>query len=319
MELQLNQICKSYRETPVLRDVTVRFKDRDFTAVLGPSGCGKTTLLRILAGLEQPDSGEIFFDGNCVFSAREKVDLPPHRRGIGMVFQDFALWPHMTVFENVAFPLRAAGKKQNLREKVLATLSKVQLSGLESRYPQELSGGQQQRVSIARAIVGSPGLLLFDEPFSSLDAKLREKMRVELLRLVRELHTTTVFVTHDQAEAMSMADRLVILQKGRVLQSGTPEEVYHHPAGPFVAGFFGSCNILPDGKHILRPEQVQLKEPGQGLLNGTVQACLYLGERYEFRVLVGSTPWRLYGRQKKSAGDTAGLAFAPADAVPISK
>ena len=319
MEIQLQQIRKSFGETPVLKDVTVRFQDLRFTAILGPSGCGKTTLLRVLAGLEKPDAGEISFNGACVFSSRQGIDLPPYRRGIGMVFQDFALWPHMTVFENVAFPLRAAGRNGEIRTKVPEALARVRLSGLEKRYPQELSGGQQQRVSIARAIVGSPGLLLFDEPFSSLDAKLREEMRVELLELVKELHTTTVFVTHDQAEAMSMADSLLVLQSGRVLQSGTPEELYHSPSNRFVADFFGNCNCLPDGRHILRPEQARAENPGSGELEGVVQTCLYMGERYELHVKVGDALWRLYSLQKRQAGESVGISFAREDVIQISE
>lgn len=319
MEIQLRQIRKLFGNTPVLKDVSVQFQDLRFTAILGPSGCGKTTLLRVLAGLEKPNDGEILFNDTCVFSSRQGIDLPPYRRDIGMVFQDFALWPHMTVFENVAFPLRAAGRKGEIREKVPAALARVRLSGLEDRYPQELSGGQQQRVSIARAIVGSPGLLLFDEPFSSLDAKLREEMRVELLELVKELHTTTVFVTHDQAEAMSMADSLLVLQNGKVLQSGTPEELYHQPANRFVADFFGSCNFLPDGRHILRPEQTRAESSGEGDLEGIVQTCLYLGERYELHVKVGDLLWRLYSRQKRQTGESVGISFARKDVIQISE
>ncbi|MFT8889500.1 MAG: ABC transporter ATP-binding protein [Ethanoligenens sp.] len=317
MEIQMKHICKAFSGTPVLQDVTVGFQNLHFTAILGPSGCGKTTLLRTLAGLEAPDTGEIVFDTACVFSSQKKTDVPPHRRGVGMVFQDFALWPHMTVFENAAFPLRAARQNRQVREKVFAALSMVQLSGMEDRYPQALSGGQQQRVAIARAIVGNPNLLLFDEPFSSLDAKLREEMRVELLKLVSGLRITTVFVTHDQNEAMSMADRLIVLQGGRVLQAGTPEELYRRPSGRFVADFFGRCNLLPDQAHMLRPEQVQVVKPAEAKINGVVQACLYLGERYELRVRIGDVEWRLFSLQKYMIGETVGLAFAEKDIVSI--
>ncbi|MFT8872568.1 MAG: ABC transporter ATP-binding protein [Sporolactobacillus sp.] len=317
MDIGIKHVDKMFADTPVLTDVTVNIQHLQLTAILGPSGCGKTTLLRVLAGLERPDNGEIMFDQTCMYSSERGIDIPLHRRAVGMVFQDFALWPHMSVFENTAFPLRAARQKKNVRERVLAALAKVQLSGLEQRYPQELSGGQQQRVAIARAIIGKPDLLLFDEPFSSLDARLRDDMRIELIRLISDLHMTTVFVTHDQSEAMSMADQLIILQNGRVLQTGTPEAIYRHPADHFVANFLGYCNVLPDRTHMLHPEQVMTAELAQAKVAGTVRACLYLGERYELRVWIETGEWRLFSLRQYAVGETIGLTFREQDKIPI--
>ena len=192
-------------------------KQGEFTTLLGPSGCGKTTLLRMIAGLEEPDKGEIYFGDQCMYSAK-KIKTSPHERNIGMVFQDFALWPHMTVFENVAFGLRATKQTNHLREKVEDAIKRVRLQGMEKRYPHELSGGQQQRVAFARAIVTKPHFILFDEPLSALDAILREEMRIELMDIVHSIGLTALYVTHDQIEAMSMSDQIIVMKQGEVLQ-----------------------------------------------------------------------------------------------------
>jgi iron(III) transport system ATP-binding protein len=215
--------------------------------LLGPSGCGKTTTLRSIAGLEKPTSGEIIVGGRVLYSSDRKVFIAPNQRDMGMVFQSYAIWPHMNVFENAAFPLRV-GKmkysKKQLEDKVLRALHAVALDGLESREATKLSGGQQQRLALARALVMEPQLLLLDEPLSNLDAKLRERMRFELKRLQRELGITTIYVTHDQGEALALSNEIAVMKSGQIMQLGTPREIYEHPANEFVADFIGTTNFL---------------------------------------------------------------------------
>jgi len=219
----------------------------EFFTLLGPSGCGKTTTLRCIAGLERPEGGEIELAGVLVFAGTGRVHVPPHRRDIGMVFQSYAIWPHMTVFENVAFPLQVGPRRvpaATVRERVRQTLAAVRLDGLERRPAVNLSGGQQQRLALARALVRQPKLLLLDEPLSNLDAKLREQMRWELRELQRTLGITMLYVTHDQVEALSMSDRVAVMHQGQIVQVGAPREIYERPGTPFVADFVGSTNLL---------------------------------------------------------------------------
>ena len=292
-EIRLENISKSFGRKMVLQPMTLTLADGAFTTLLGPSGCGKATLLRMLAGLETPDSGEIYFDDTCVFSQAQGINLPPERRALGFVFQDFALWPHMTVFENVAFGLRASGRTANLKERVSAALKAVQLGGFEGRYPQQLSGGQQQRVAFARAIVIEPKCILFDEPLSALDALLREEMRAELKALTARLGITAVFVTHDQIEAMSMSDKIAVLNGGRVEQYDTPENVYAHPASAFVARFVGASNWL-DQAHMFRPERASLRAaPGAQEFIATVCGTQFLGGAWQLLLRCESEDWRM--------------------------
>ncbi len=219
-----------------------------FFTLLGPSGCGKTTTLRCIAGLEQPDEGEIELSGVAVYSSHRRVFVPPNRRDIGMVFQSYAIWPHMTVYDNIAFPLRAGRVRPSepeVRRRVREALVTARLGGLERRPATNLSGGQQQRLALARALVREPKLLLLDEPLSNLDAKLREQMRLELRALHRELRITTVYVTHDQMEALAMSNIVAVMHEGSIRQIGTPREIYERPADRFVANFIGSTNLLP--------------------------------------------------------------------------
>ena len=218
----------------------------DFVTLLGPSGCGKTTTLRCLAGLERPDAGEVFIDGECVAAPARGIWVAPEKRQIGMVFQSYAVWPHLTVFDNVAYGLRVRGIGRDERAaRVHEALDLVGLKGFAERFATQLSGGQQQRVSLARALVYNPRVILFDEPLSNLDAKLREQMRFELTRLQQQLGITAVYVTHDQSEALVMSDTIIVMHHGHILQQGTPETIYAEPANRFVADFIGVTNLLP--------------------------------------------------------------------------
>jgi len=271
--------------------------------LLGPSGCGKTTALRIIAGLEAPTRGRVFIRDEDV------THLPAAQRHVTMVFQAYALFPHLTVFENVAFGLRLAGRPASeVRRRVEETLSLVGLDGTEERYPGRLSGGQQQRVALARALIMEPSVILFDEPLSNLDAKLRKHVRAEIRELQQRLGITAVYVTHDQEEALSLSDTIVVMDSGRVAQVGTPEELYRHPDSRFVADFIGEANLLPatcrggevvvggyrfgyrqeeapdgDGTLLVRPEAVRIGTAGEGL-RGTIRTAAYLGSHIEYRV-----------------------------------
>ena len=242
MYFSMQDIDKSFAGRQILRGVTIKAQRGQFVALLGPSGCGKTTLLNAIAGLIPIDGGQIRI-GDRLYSAPDHT-LAPEKRNIGMVFQDFALWPHMTVYDNVAFGLRIAKMPaKEARERVHHVLSIVHMNGKEQHYPHQLSGGQKQRVAIARALAPAPSIVLMDEPLSSLDAALREEMRWELLNIVRTADTTTIYVTHDQVEALTMADHIVLLRDGSVEQQGSPPTIYCQPATPFVASFFGANTL----------------------------------------------------------------------------
>jgi iron(III) transport system ATP-binding protein len=247
----IRNLTMTYRtahgEHQAVKGVSLEIKQGQFYTLLGPSGCGKTTILRCVAGLEHPDSGEIVIGGRTVYSSDNRTWVPPHDRNIGMVFQSYAIWPHMTVFENVAFPLRHKKPKPNraeIKDRVAKALALVHLSGLEDRPAPYLSGGQQQRLALARALVSEPRVLLLDEPLSNLDAKLREEMRLEIRQVVERLGVTTLFVTHEQIEALTMSDVMAVMNDGRIIQEGSPNEIYAKPKGAFVADFIGRSNFL---------------------------------------------------------------------------
>jgi iron(III) transport system ATP-binding protein len=309
------------------QDITFEVPQGQFFTLLGPSGCGKTTTLRSIAGLERPRAGEISVDGRAVYSSSRKIFVAPNRRGFGMVFQSYAIWPHMNVFQNAAFPLEVGHRRfssREIRDKVLRVLTAVQLDAFADREATKLSGGQQQRLALARALVMEPKLLLLDEPLSNLDAKLRELMRFELKRLQRELRITTVYVTHDQSEALALSHSIAVMNEGRIQQMGTPREIYDRPRNRFVADFVGSTNFLDgtvlapgtqaghfrvrteigdidvlsddalrsDDRVVLsvRPEDVDLAEtraPGDNVLEARVDQKVFLGECVDFQVKLG--------------------------------
>jgi iron(III) transport system ATP-binding protein len=242
-QIRLSNLVKRFDRTEAVAGVSLTVESGQALALLGPSGCGKTTTLKCIAGLEDPTSGEIHLDGRLV--AGPNVSLPPEKREVGMVFQSYALWPHMTVFGNVAYPLEVRGvHRAEVRDKVHATLELVGLSGFGDRLPAQLSGGQQQRVALARGVVARPNILLFDEPLSNLDAKLRVHMRGELKTILSQLGVTAVYVTHDRTEAMAICDLIVLMNDGRIVQQGTPEELFAHPVNHFAADFMGGGNFL---------------------------------------------------------------------------
>ena len=314
MEIKLVHVTKSFGAKQVIQPTSFVIQSGSLTTLLGPSGCGKTTLLRMIAGLETPDSGEIWFENRCVFSSEKKINIPPEKRGLGFVFQDFALWPHMTVFENVAFGLRAAGKTDKLDEKVKNALHAVQLDDFAQRYPHQLSGGQQQRVAFARAIVIEPACILFDEPLSALDALLREEMRSELRTLITKLGITGVFVTHDQIEAMSMSDAIAVCHAGKIEQYDTPEKIYSHPATEFVARFVGSSNWL-DQNHLFRPEQAQTVPTEQAeKYDADVTAVQFLGSSYQLQLNHNGQDWTYISPRRVSVGEKISL-YLPRSAI----
>jgi putative spermidine/putrescine transport system ATP-binding protein len=304
-QLKLTNITKRYGGFSAVDDMTLDVRDGEFIVFLGPSGCGKTTTLRMIAGFIEPT------DGRIRIGDRDLTSIPPYRRNLGVVFQNYAIFPHLTVFENVAFGLRRRRlPKDEIEAKTTAALERVQLDHLKDRLPKQLSGGQQQRVAIARALAIEPDVLLLDEPLSNLDAKLRQDVRHQIHRLQRDLGITTIMVTHDQEEALSLGDRLVVMNKGKVQQIGTPSELYEAPANAFVADFIGRANILRGqgvggngfktlsgldilcrnqtagaDAVVLRPEAISLSgTAGPGTVAGTVEDVTYLGSICEYRI-----------------------------------
>ena len=243
--ITIQQIGKSYGGVVALHDISFSIAPGEFVTLLGPSGCGKTTTLRAIAGLERPDSGWIFIEGQEVFSSANGTFVPPEKRGLGMVFQSYAIWPHMTVFQNVAYGLIARKmRRSDIAVRVEKALEMVSLAGLGERPATKLSGGQQQRVALARSLVGEPRVLLLDEPLSNLDAKLRERMRLELKQLQRRIGVTTIYVTHDQAEALALSDRIIVMEAGRIVQQGDGKDIYRNPNCRFVVDFVGQANLV---------------------------------------------------------------------------
>lgn len=319
MNIYLKAVTKQFNHQEIIKSTSLDIQSGQFTTLLGPSGCGKTTLLRMIAGLETADQGEIYFDQRCVYSASRHINVPPERRGLGFVFQDFALWPHLTVFENVAFGLRAQHRRQQLREQVLQVLQTVRLEDCASRYPQQLSGGQQQRVAFARALVTQPTCVLFDEPLSALDAKLRDTMRLELKAMVSRLGITAVFVTHDQTEAMSMSDWIAVMSEGQIEQFDRPEVIYHAPLTPFTARFVGLSNWIDDC-HMFRPENASLQPLAEARsFEITVLSSQFLGSTYQISAAFGSYNWSLFNDCSLQAGQTCSVYIKPQHIIQLGK
>ncbi len=315
--IELSHVSKKFGDVEILKDFSDKFLDGEFITLLGPSGCGKTTMLRMIAGFEKPSTGEISIDGTVV--SGNGVFVPPEKRGIGMVFQSYAVWPHMNVFDNVAYPLKIQRRpKQEIQEKVEQVLKIVHMSQYTKRMPSELSGGQQQRVALGRALVAEPKVLLLDEPLSNLDAKLREEMRFEIKDIAKNLGINVVYVTHDQSEAMTMSDRVIVINSGIVQQTGGPAEIYSNPVNPFVADFVGRINfikgtaedgqILIDGASdklfydgsergrvevAIRPENIHIVPLEGAKLSGTVVSEYYLGDGNDCRIKFGDSQLRV--------------------------
>ena len=325
----------------ILDDLNLYIRENEFLTLLGPSGCGKTTTLRLIGGFETPDQGKVIFDGKDITS------LPPNKRQLNTVFQKYALFPHMTIAENIAFGLKIK-KKSNayIQDKIKYALKLVNLDGFENRTSDSLSGGQQQRIAIARAIVNEPKLLLLDEPLGALDLKLRQDMQYELIRLKNELGITFIYVTHDQEEALTMSDTIVVMNQGYIQQIGTPVDIYNEPENAFVADFIGDSNIIDGimledklveilgakfrcvdtgfGQNrpvdvVIRPEDVDLVKPGQGIINGVVTDLIFKGVHYEMEVLANGYEWLVHSTDCFPVGTEVGLSVDPFDIQIMNK
>jgi len=345
--ISISDLSRHYGAVRAIDGVSFHIADGEFVSLLGPSGCGKTTTLRCVAGLEDPTGGSISLDNRLVSAPAQRILVPTHERQVGMVFQSYAVWPHMTVFENVAFPLTIRGTaKAAIDKEVREALGRVNMGHLAERQPSQLSGGQQQRVALARAIVGSPRVLLFDEPLSNLDAKLREEMRGEIRNLQRRLGIAAVYVTHDREEALSMSDRVIVMDSGRIAQIGSPKELYQRPRSRFVADFVGKVGliqlmrqadgwVLADGTRIetnagdiatitalgaVRPENIRIsneprREAGMNHLSAQVSHAHYLGPYTEYALETASGILRCFAQQEFGVGAQVCLTIAPDDVV----
>ena len=338
--IELNGVSKSYDGEQVLHSIDLYIRDKEFITLLGPSGCGKTTTLRLIGGFETPDEGEIFFDGASV------TNLPPYKRPVNTVFQKYALFPHLSVFDNIAFGLKLKKLPQDqIEEMVRDALQMVSLRGFGSKNVNTLSGGQQQRVAIARALVNRPRVLLLDEPLGALDLKLRKDMQNELKSIQRQTGITFVYVTHDQEEALSMSDTIVVMENGRIQQIGTPTEIYNEPKNAFVADFIGESNIIDGvmrgdlrvffeghefecldkgfGKNepvdvVIRPEDVDVVAPEQGMLRGVATSVTFKGVHWEIIVDINNFKWMIQTTDYVAPGAEIGLYIEP-DAIHIMK
>ena len=338
--IELKGITKSYGKDTILDNLSLNIKKNEFLTLLGPSGCGKTTTLKIIAGFETADSGQVVFENNII------NDIPPYERQLNTVFQKYALFPHMNVYENIAFGLKLKKMpKDVIDQKVKEMLKLVALEGYENRDIEALSGGQQQRVAIARALVNEPKVLLLDEPLGALDMKLRKGMQIELKRIQQKLGITFIFVTHDQEEALTMSDTIVVMNKGEIQQMGSPEDIYNEPANSFVAKFIGESNIV-DGtmlddfkvefagrifdcvdkgfekneaiEVVIRPEDFEMVKYEDGMLKGTVTSVIFKGVHYEIEVKDENHTWILHNTKHAEIGSKIGLSLDP-ESIHIMK
>ncbi len=331
--INLQHITKAYGNNIVLDDMNLYIRENEFLTLLGPSGCGKTTTLRIIGGFENPDKGNVYFNGTDITS------LPPNKRQLNTVFQKYALFTHMTIEENIAFGLKIKGKTDKyIKDKIKYALKLVNLEGFEKRMPDSLSGGQQQRIAIARSIVNEPKVLLLDEPLGALDLKLRQDMQYELIRLKNELGITFIYVTHDQEEALTMSDTIVVMNQGYIQQIGTPEDIYNEPENAFVADFIGDSNIINGimvhdelvsflgtkfacvdkgfGENkpvdvVIRPEDVMLVTPENGMISGVVTHLIFKGVHYEMEVMAGGFEWLVHSTTMFPVGAQVGIKVDP--------
>ena len=338
--IELKNISVSFDGEKVLDNICLSIADGEFVTLLGPSGCGKTTTLRIIAGFLDPDEGEVFFDSHQING------VPPHKREVNTIFQRYALFPHYNVYDNIAYGLKVRHvPKDEIKEQVAKMLKMVNLEGFEHRRVSKLSGGQQQRVAIARAVINSPKVLLLDEPLAALDLKLRKDMQKELKNIQKQLGITFIFVTHDQEEALSMSDTVVVMDNGKIQQVGTPTDIYNEPVNAFVADFIGESNIidavmLDDYKvklaghtfecldkgfakneqvdAVIRPEDVDIVPAEKGMLTGTVTSVTFLGVHYEIIVDINGFKWMIQTTDYCSEGEKVGLFIEP-DAIHIMK
>ncbi|MDD6807958.1 MAG: ABC transporter ATP-binding protein [Oscillospiraceae bacterium] len=338
--IKLKDIKVAFDGEQILKDLNLEIKDGEFVTLLGPSGCGKTTTLRIIAGFLEPDSGEVIFEDKCING------VPAHQRQVNTIFQRYALFPHLNVYDNIAFGLRLKKMPEaEIKQKVEEMLSIVDLKGFNRRRVESLSGGQQQRVAIARALAVDPRVLLLDEPLGALDLKLRKDMQVELKNIQQRLGITFIYVTHDQEEALSMSDKIVVMDHGEIQHIGTPEDIYNEPANAFVADFIGESNIL-DGimkkdfkvefsghvfdcvdkgfnenelvDVVIRPEDVDVCEPENGMISGTVTSVIFKGVHYEIIVDVKGFKWMIQSTDIQYEGDEIGILIKP-DEIHIMK
>lgn len=338
--IELTGITKDYDGDLALDNVSLYIRDGEFLTLLGPSGCGKTTLLRIIAGFITPTSGTVMIDG------ADMNGVPPHKRQVNTVFQKYALFPHLNVHDNIAFGLKVKHTpKDKIDERVDAMLKLVNLEGYGKRWIDQLSGGQQQRIAIARALVNEPKVLLLDEPLGALDLKLRKEMQIELKRMQQQLGITFVFVTHDQEEALTMSDTIVVMKNGVIQQIGEPEDIYNEPKNPFVADFIGESNIVPGvmlddykvrmkgmvfpcvdagfGKNVevdvvIRPEDIDIVDPKDARISGTVVSVVFMGVHYEIDVDCGGYEWVVHTTDYAAMGQQVGISIPP-DAIHIMK
>ena len=331
--VSLKDIVVDFDGERILDELSLDIHDKEFVTFLGPSGCGKTTTLRVIAGFITPKSGNVFFDGKDIAS------VPPYKRQVNTVFQKYALFPHLNVYENVAFGLRLKKMdEETIRRKVRDMLEVVGLKGFERRSISQMSGGQQQRVAIARSLVNEPEILLLDEPLGALDLKLRKEMQLELKRLQREMNITFVYVTHDQEEALTMSDTVVVMNGGKVQQIGTPEDIYNEPKNAFVADFIGDSNIVDGVMHkdflvsfsgvdfpcvdrgfareqsvqvVVRPEDIEVVSPMEGQLTGVVNDVIFKGVHFEMHVECEGREWLIHSTRACTPGETIGMRIGP--------
>ena len=311
--ITLEHISKSYDGQLILDDLSLSIYENSFVTLLGPSGCGKTTTLRIIGGFEKPDQGRVIFNGEDI------TNLAPNKRQLNTVFQKYALFTHMTIAENIAFGLKIKNKPDSyIKDKISYALKLVNLQGFENRMPDSLSGGQQQRIAIARAIVNEPKVLLLDEPLGALDLKMRQDMQYELKRLKEELGITFIYVTHDQEEALTMSDHIVVMNQGYIQQEGSPEKIYNEPENAFVADFIGDSNIIRAtmirDEHVdvvIRPEDVELVAPAEGIIEGVVTDLTFKGVHYEMDVEANGYEWLVHSTKLSEVGSKVGIKIDP--------